>query len=435
MAHRAFLSHGSRDEMLAKMIAEIISRISLQQIEVWYSSDPSPTGGLRPGQVWADVIKSQLLASRAILIVLTRNSLNLPWLYFESGYVSSQDCLVVPLCVGLCPRDVPLPLAMFQCYELNDLESLTHFCKKFLNQLQISFDEEMAAPILRCAAKTLKLLTPQATADVAKRDACTCEAKERVESCLAMLRNMFDDLPMPVHSIDETGVICNVNRQWLEVFGYPREEVIGKPADFLMTSKSAELAMLIIIPTFWEQGFCKNIPYQYKRRDGSLINVLLNCFATTDHNGKKMSLSFVQVVTNQEGLWQLRNESEATYGLRLQGEAAGFYETDLFGNFTTVNEYMRELLGFGSKEEVIGRNFRDLIDCEGAKNVFNAYHSVYTKRTLRKSYTWTIRRKGSHTITVECTISLITFPNGEARGFRGSVRKHQRCHGRRKLHS
>jgi PAS domain S-box-containing protein len=421
--------------MLAKKIAEVISRISLQQIEVWYSSDPSPTGGLRPGQVWADVIKSQLLASRAILIVLTRNSLDLPWLYFESGYVSSQDCLVVPLCIGICPRDVPLPLAMFQCYELNDLESLTHFCKKFLNQLQISFDEEMAAPILRCAAKTLKLLTPQATVDVAKRDACTCEANERLEGCFAMLRTMYDDLPMPVHSIDETGVICNVNRQWLEVFGYQWEEVIGKPADFLMTSKSAELAMLVIIPTFWEQGFCKNIPYEYKRRDGSLINVLLNCYATTNGNGKKISLSFVQVITDQEGLWHLRNESEARYGRKLKEEPAGFYETDLFGNLTIVNDYLSELLGFNSKEEVIGRNFRELIDCDGAKNVFNAYHSLYTKRALKKSYTWTIRMKGRHAITIDCAISLITLPNGEATGFRGSVRKHQRCRGRQKLHS
>jgi PAS domain S-box-containing protein len=327
------------------VLAETISRISLRQIEVWYSSDPLPAGGLRPGQVWADEIKSQLLASRAILVVLTRTSLDRPWLYFESGYVSSQDCQVVPLCLGIGTRDVPLPLAMFQCYELNDYESLAHFCKKFFSQLQISFDEEMAAPILRCAAKSLKSL----------------------------------------------------NRQWLEIFGYQREEVIGKPADFLMTSESAELAMLVVIPAFWEQGFCQDIPYQYKKRDGTLVNVLLNCYAMTDDNGKKISLSFVQVVSNQERLWHLQQESEARYSQRLQGESAGFYETDLFGNFTTVNDYLSQLLGLASAEEVVGRNFRDVLDYEGAKNIFKAHHAVFTNRTSKSSNIWTIRR--SHRIS------------------------------------
>ena len=33
-----------------------------------------------------------------------------------------------------------------------------------------------------------------------------------------------------MHSIDE-GVICNVNKMWLETTGYRAEEVIGKRAD------------------------------------------------------------------------------------------------------------------------------------------------------------------------------------------------------------
>lgn len=423
MARHIFLSHGSLDVRVAIVLAETLSRISLRQIKVWYSSDPSPAGGLRPGQLWADEIKSQLLASEAILVVLTRNSMYRPWLYFESGYVSSQGCQVIPLCFGISPPDVPLPLAMFQCYELNNYRLLMHFCKKFFEQLQISFDEEMAAPILRCAAKSLKSLIPHSTENAGQRDGCACKSGDRVEGCLAMLRDMFDDLPVPVHSIDETGVICNVNKRWLEALGYQRDEVIGKPADFLMTSESAKLAMLVVIPSFWKTGFCQDVPYQYKKRDGTLIDVLLNCYATTDTAGKKISLSFVTVVSSQKGLRELREESLARYGQRLRAEQTGFFETDLFGNFMTINNYMSQLLGFTNEEEVVGKNFREVVDPEAAKSVFNAFNSVFTNRTLKGSYIWSIQKGNRNGITVESKISLITLPNGEATGFRGSVRK------------
>jgi PAS domain S-box-containing protein len=422
MTRQVFLSHDQRDGQLAKVIAETLTRISLGQIQIWFSSDPSPVGGLKPGQRWVEELESRLSSSCAILVLVTPNSSSRPWLYFESGHgYSRHKCRVVPLCVGLQLSDVPSPLAIFHCVELNDFETLTHFCEKFLAQLRVRFDEEMASPILRLATDKLTSLSSKEGVHSDKSDEGLRNAGGKLEICLEMLRTTWKDMPIPIHSINETGVICGVNKRWLEVFGYQREEVIGKPADFLMTSESAELAMLIVIPEFWERGFCPDVSYQYKKKDGSLVDVILNCVAMTDEDGRRNSLSFVRVVSEQYNLQDLRKESQSRYDVRLCRKSAGFYEMDLFGNFTKVNSYLSRLLGFLKIDEVVGKNFREVVDASAAKSIFNAFHSMFINRVPKGSYLWQIQRKGRSTITVKSTVSLITLPSGKAVGFRGTV--------------
>ena len=420
MSQQVFLSHDSRDRELAKITAETVSRVSLKQIEIWYSSDSSSYGGLKPGQVWINEIRSRLLASRAILILLTPNSVQRPWVYFESGFgYFNQECQVVPICVGISLTAVPDPLAMFQCYELNSVELFSQFCMKFFSYLQINFDEEMASPVLRSATSVMRSFVPEPLTDVDNRTVRYCDTISQLEILSTMLRTMYDQLPMMVHSIDETGVICEVNQKWLDTLGYQREEVIGKPANFLMTTASAELAMLVVIPEFWERGFCKDVPYVYKKKDGSTINVILNCVATTDENGKRVSLSFVQDASSDQFLKQQMEKSKSDYDQWLQEQMAGFYETDLFGNFTAVNDSLSQLLGFERKEELLGRNFRDVIDSESAKYIFNLHHLVFTSRASRKGSFRELHVKNGRTITVESVVSLLTDASGTAHGFRG----------------
>ena len=150
MGFKLFLSHDHRDDELAKVIAGTLFRITLGQLEVWYSSDGSPLGGMRPGSVWIDEVRAQLEQSKAILILLTPDSLNKPWLLFESGFGAAlPDCEIIPLCVGISSiNDVPFPLAMYQSYQLSGYPSLRNFVAKLLSLYGINFDEEMAKPVL-----------------------------------------------------------------------------------------------------------------------------------------------------------------------------------------------------------------------------------------------------------------------------------------------
>lgn len=157
MAHQLFLSHDSRDRVKADVIAHAIARITLGQITVWHSSDNSADGGLRPGNVWLDEIRSRLASSKAVVALLTPTSITRPWLLFESGFGAAQPaCDVIPVCIGIdSANDVPFPLAMYQSYLLSDYESLKRFLQKLLSKYDIRFDDEMAKPVLLNAVKQL----------------------------------------------------------------------------------------------------------------------------------------------------------------------------------------------------------------------------------------------------------------------------------------
>jgi hypothetical protein len=157
MPHKLFLSHDSRDRERAKAIAQAVQRLTLGQISVWHSSDDGPNGGLRPGQVWLDEIRRQIADSRALVVLLTPQSLNRPWLLFEAGFGAAQaNCAVIPVCVGIdSVADVPFPLAMYQAFQLADYDSLKRFIEKLLAMHQIPFDEAMARPVLEEAIAAL----------------------------------------------------------------------------------------------------------------------------------------------------------------------------------------------------------------------------------------------------------------------------------------
>lgn len=160
MGAKIFLSHDHQDDELARVLAIVISRITLMQLEVWFSSDESAIGGIQPGRLWIEEIREQLKHSKAIIILVTPTSVNRPWILFEGGFGAAiPDCDVIPLCIGMSTDKVPFPLAMYQCYQLADYEALKNFASKLLQRYQINFDEEMAKPVLEKSISDFTRLT------------------------------------------------------------------------------------------------------------------------------------------------------------------------------------------------------------------------------------------------------------------------------------
>lgn len=150
MTHQLFLSHDSRDRGRADVLAHMIKRISLRQIDVWHSSDQSQGGGLMPGHVWLDEIRRRLTGSRAVVALITPTSISRPWLLFESGFGAAQHgCDVIPVCIGVDRlADIPFPLAMYQAYQLSDYEALKRFAEKLTSRYDVAFDEQMSRSVL-----------------------------------------------------------------------------------------------------------------------------------------------------------------------------------------------------------------------------------------------------------------------------------------------
>ncbi|MFA5903045.1 MAG: PAS domain S-box protein [Desulfobacula sp.] len=98
-------------------------------------------------------------------------------------------------------------------------------------------------------------------------------------------RHIYHHTPVMLHSIDREGTIIHVSDHWVEVMGYTREEVVGRPLIRFFTPESQEYALNVVFPEFFTTGFCKDISYTYIKKSGETMDIMLSCFGVRDENG------------------------------------------------------------------------------------------------------------------------------------------------------
>jgi len=114
-------------------------------------------------------------------------------------------------------------------------------------------------------------------------------------------------------------------------------------------------------------------------------------------------------------------ESEDKYRNILASIQEVYFELDLAGNLTFVNDAACRITGY-SKEELIGMNNRQYSSPETAQQVYNKFNEIY--RTGRSvSFTrYTIIGKDGRQHHLEVSASLIKNAEGQPVGFRGVAR-------------
>lgn len=106
-----FLSHASVDRPLAEYFRSEIVRLAPQR-HVFISSLP---GVIPAGKEWFTEIGDNLKMASGYVVLLTPNSVNRPWVWFETGAAWMSGRPFVPvLAGGLRAEDVPPPLSMLQ---------------------------------------------------------------------------------------------------------------------------------------------------------------------------------------------------------------------------------------------------------------------------------------------------------------------------------
>ncbi|AFM25673.1 MASE3 domain-containing protein [Desulfomonile tiedjei] len=95
-------------------------------------------------------------------------------------------------------------------------------------------------------------------------------------------RSLYSKTPAMLHSIDHNARIVSVSDYWLEKLGYTTSEVLGKSAADFLSEESRREALEVHLPNFFEQGLLKDIPYQYVKKNGQLIDVLFSAIKVDD---------------------------------------------------------------------------------------------------------------------------------------------------------
>ncbi|TFG92649.1 MAG: bifunctional diguanylate cyclase/phosphodiesterase, partial [Syntrophobacterales bacterium] len=99
----------------------------------------------------------------------------------------------------------------------------------------------------------------------------------------------------------------------------------------------------------------------------------------------------------------------------------GYFETDIAGKFTFVNDAECRNLGY-SREELIGRDSRLFSDRKPSKELYLAFIQVYKTGEPVQAYDFEIFKKDGTKAFHEISLSLIRDREGNPTGFRGIAR-------------
>ncbi len=227
------------------------------------------------------------------------------------------------------------------------------------------------------------LLYWRASRDIVRRK----EAEEALQKSEERYRSIYHSAPAMLHSVDTDGRLVLVSDHWLETLGYAREEVIGRRVTDFFSEASRRYAAEVVFPEFYRTGFCKDISYQFLKKHGEPMEILLSAIAERDEAGQIIRSLAVSIdVTErkkaeealnlaQQELSHYAQDLERQVRKRTREIASIFKYTpavvflkDAQGQYQLVNPRFEELFGL-PLEEVKGKTDHELFPPEVANQL------------------------------------------------------------------
>jgi len=126
------------------------------------------------------------------------------------------------------------------------------------------------------------------------------QAEQALGESTQRYQSLYSRTPVMMHSIDSHGHLLNVSDQWLASLGYRLDEVIGRKSSEFLTPESRLYAQTVVLPEFMRNGRISDISYQFVRKDGSIVDILLSAVAERDAAGNvARSLAVLTDVTER----------------------------------------------------------------------------------------------------------------------------------------
>jgi diguanylate cyclase (GGDEF)-like protein/PAS domain S-box-containing protein len=165
------------------------------------------------------------------------------------------------------------------------------------------------------------------------------------------LLNYFDDLPIGINTVDILGNFTYVNKRFLEVSGYSKEEVIGKnglkiglfPPDSLKRLAKRMRARLSGKPSQY-------LELQFKCKDGRLIWVELEARLLKNHGFPIGFQITSRDITYRKQAEEMLADEANRWRMLMQQSRDGIVIIDEDGKVHEANQRFAEMLGYSPDE-------------------------------------------------------------------------------------
>ncbi len=187
---------------------------------------------------------------------------------------------------------------------------------------------------------------------VARDISARVHAEDQVAEHTSLLQAMIENNPLAIVSVDSERRVQVCNPAFEHMFGYPREEVLGKRIEALTAPPGHESEMVKLIETVRVGKVVKTTAVR-RRRNGSLIDVRILGVPVVVEGKLMGSLAVYEDISERARSEEARRLAEERYRRIFESAVEGFFESTPGGHFVTVNPAMARIAGYSSPTEMI----------------------------------------------------------------------------------
>ena len=173
------------------------------------------------------------------------------------------------------------------------------------------------------------------------------------------VQDLYDHAPCGYHSLNSQGMFVGINQTELDWLGYQKDEGIGVMRfQDLLTPESVELFHQQF-PGFLERGIVRDLEFELRRKDGTLLPILLSATALKDSDGRFIaSRSTLVDITERRKADAALRQSHQTLEILVKERTAALEQT----NHRLAQELAQSNRIQTALADSEGR-FRELVEC------------------------------------------------------------------------
>ena len=236
------------------------------------------------------------------------------------------------------------------------------------------------------------------------------KAEETQRKSAPEIEYLYNNAPCGYQSVDENGVIIQINDTELALLGYRRDEVVGKMRTFdLCAPASRDLYKEAAVVLRAQGSTMKDIELELIRKDGSVLPVMVSAAAVRDEAGKFLrSLTTVYDMTERKRAETDLKEQEAIFRGLVEQEVVGAYIAAADGTCAYINPYFAKMLGY-APAEIIGRRLLDFATDTSKELLQRELLAEFSGELPASGFDVSLVRKDGSNITVLAHSALASF--------------------------
>ncbi len=186
--------------------------------------------------------------------------------------------------------------------------------------------------------------------DITERKRFEKELKESEEK----YRTLFERVQHGLFISTKEGKFLDCNQALVEMAGYGNKEEFLKidiPKDLYVNKEDRKAFQKLIE----DQGYCKDLEVEFKKKSGEKITVLLTAHAKRDDQGTIIGYEGLNIdISDRKRMERELREANEFFMNLIESSVDGIIAADMKGNIIIFNKGAENLMGY-TAEEVIGK--------------------------------------------------------------------------------